>query len=31
VFPRGDDRLEAGDRAILVADARAVRQLEAAL
>lgn len=31
VFPRGEDRLEAGDRAILVADARGVRRLEAAL
>jgi len=31
VFPRGNDSLEAGDRAILVADARSVRRLESAL
>jgi len=31
VFPRGDDSLQAGDRAILVADARSVRRLEAVL
>lgn len=31
VFPRGDDSLQAGDRAILVADARSVRRLEEAL
>ena len=30
-LPRGDDSLQAGDRAILVADARSVRRLEAAL
>ncbi len=31
IFPRGDDSLQAGDRAIIVADARSVRKLEDAL
>ena len=31
IFPRGDDSLQAGDRAIIVADTRSVRKLEDAL